>query len=225
MFRPLPGLTAAAVPALALLLALGVWQIQRAQWKADLVAQYEAAESEPPAVLSSALCAGGEGRVTMDLTLGPQELRIYGAGPNGEAGWMIVQPGFGATCAPGGPETQRVLVQTAFETLDGARTQSPRDLHLGPWPPFGRFTPENAPERGEYYRFVAADLALALGLKPEQISTLWAYWDARPPLERVSVTPATHAGYALTWFGLAAALVGVYFAVHARAGRLRLRQG
>jgi surfeit locus 1 family protein len=40
---------------------------------------------------------------------------------------------------------------------------------------------------------------------------------ARDPLP-----PERHLGYAVTWWGLAAALVGVYLAFHARAGRLVL---
>lgn len=224
MFRPLPGLTAAAVPALALLIALGVWQVQRAQWKADLIAGYEAAEAAPPLPLSQALCEGAQGRVDLDLVLEPLELRIYGAGPAGEPGWLIVQPAFGPQCAPGDHELdRRVLVQSGFETLDGVRSASPRILHLDAWPGIGPFTPEDSPETGEFYRFEAPALAAALGLAADQLPPVWAHWDDRTPLERARIAPADHAGYALTWFGLAAALAGVYLAMHARAGRLRFR--
>ena len=42
---------------------------------------------------------------------------------------------------------------------------------------------------------------------------------ARDPLP-----PERHLGYAITWWGLAAALVGVYLAYHLRAGRLVVRR-
>lgn len=37
--------------------------------------------------------------------------------------------------------------------------------------------------------------------------------------------PQRHFGYAMTWWGLAAALLGVYFAFHASRGRLSFRSG
>lgn len=226
-FRPLPGLTLASIPVLALLIALGVWQAQRAQWKADLIAQYEAAGAAPPRPLTAALCAGEQGRVAVDLILGTEELRIYGGGPRGEPGWLIVQLAFAPQCMPGaaGEAGPRALVQTGFETLDGARAASPRVLHLEPWPEAGAFTPRNDPQAGQYYRFDAADLGGAFGVPPDRLSPLWARWDERTPLERATIAPATHIGYALTWFGLAAALLAVYLAMHVRAGRLRLRDG
>ena len=39
------------------------------------------------------------------------------------------------------------------------------------------------------------------------------------------VTADRHFGYALTWWGLALALIGVYVAFHLRTGRLRFRAG
>jgi surfeit locus 1 family protein len=227
--RPLPGLTIASIPALALLLGLGVWQVQRAQWKADLIAQYEAAEAAPPAPLSQALCAAGgtqPGGVSVDLILGPDPLRIYGAGPQGEPGWMIVQAAYAPDCVLGevAPE-RRVLVQTGFETLDGAQSAAPQTLQLEAWPEIGAFTPQNAPGTGDYFRFEAETLAPALGVAPEALVPLWARWEERPVLERVSIAPATHIGYAITWFGLAASLVAIYLALHARLGRLSFRRG
>jgi cytochrome oxidase assembly protein ShyY1 len=42
---------------------------------------------------------------------------------------------------------------------------------------------------------------------------------------RDRLPPEQHLGYALTWWGLAAALVAIYFAVHVNAGRLRFGRG
>jgi surfeit locus 1 family protein len=222
-FRPLPVLTLAAVPLLALLLALGIWQVQRAGWKAELVAELERRAATPPAPLGEALCRDDpSGPVTVDLILGPDPIRIYGAGPDGRPGWLIVQPAYGPQCAPGDHELdRRVLVQTGFEAITGEFRAAPPALSLEPWPESGAFTPENAPERGEYYRFDAA-LAEAAGVPPEALVPVWARWDDRPALGRVSIMPAEHIGYALTWFGLAIALAAFYLAMHVQAGRLRL---
>jgi hypothetical protein len=55
-FRPFPVLTIIAVPALAALIALGVWQSQRAGWKAELITQFEQAAKADPLLPEAALC-------------------------------------------------------------------------------------------------------------------------------------------------------------------------
>ncbi len=219
--RPLPGLTLACIPVLILLLALGVWQVQRAGWKADLVAEWEAREAAPPVPLSEAVCEPERGGpVTLDGAEASAELRMYGAGPDGTPGWLILVPVRGS-CAEG----ERVaLAETAFEPLSGERRAAGGPLLLERWPEIGAFTPENDTEAGLYYRFDAAELAAALDAPEAALVPWWARWETRSPLERTSIAPATHIGYAATWFGLAAALVGVWLALHARLGRLRFGQ-
>lgn len=58
LFRPLPVLTICAVPCLALLISLGVWQLGRAREKADLIATWAAAQAKAPADLQAWLAAG-----------------------------------------------------------------------------------------------------------------------------------------------------------------------
>ncbi|RZJ96144.1 MAG: SURF1 family protein, partial [Brevundimonas sp.] len=43
------------VPALVLLIALGVWQVQRLAWKERLIAVSDAAAAQPPASLATVL--------------------------------------------------------------------------------------------------------------------------------------------------------------------------
>ena len=45
-FRPSLWMTVFAVPALAALIALGVWQVERRSWKLDLIARVEARLAE-----------------------------------------------------------------------------------------------------------------------------------------------------------------------------------
>jgi surfeit locus 1 family protein len=44
----------------------------------------------------------------------------------------------------------------------------------------------------------------------------------RPEMEE-RLPPERHFGYALTWWGLAIGLIGVYLALHHQRGRLRFR--
>ena len=56
-FRPFPILTIIAIPAFAALIALGVWQSQRASWKANLITQFEQAAKAQPQSPEAVLCA------------------------------------------------------------------------------------------------------------------------------------------------------------------------
>ena len=47
-FRPYPGVTVAAVIATAILVGLGVWQLQRLQWKLALIAEVNGHMTAPP---------------------------------------------------------------------------------------------------------------------------------------------------------------------------------
>ena len=105
MFKPFLGLTLITAPVLAVLIWLGVWQIQRAEWKAGLIADYERAISEPAASASTYLCRDepAAGKVVAKPDTGGKDLRVFGHDAAGDAGWRIFQasrhicPGF-----PGG---------------------------------------------------------------------------------------------------------------------------
>ena len=60
-FRPLPGLTVATLVALAILLGLGTWQLQRRAEKHALLAQIAARESMAPAPIEVLLPVGAYG--------------------------------------------------------------------------------------------------------------------------------------------------------------------
>ena len=50
-FRPFLWLTVVALPALVTLLWLGTWQLQRLEWKNDLIISFEARSSAAPITL------------------------------------------------------------------------------------------------------------------------------------------------------------------------------
>lgn len=221
-FRPLPVLTLLSIPALALLILLGVWQLDRMDQKRAAIAQWEDGQSRVERTLQEAFCevrssAIGH-RVRLEAASEGPELRFHGRGPDGVAGWRI----FRAIPVPCVGGYDFILAETGFETLRGSRAGAP-NLHrvLTP-PPQGAFDARNDPARREFYSFDADAMAPLLDL-PE--GSIWPYgWvvaeGADLPAHLAQTPPERHFGYAVTWFGLALALVAVYLAYHAANGRL-----
>src|SRR5690606_23361642 len=183
-FRPAPRLTAATAASLALLVALGVWQLGRAEDKRALIAEHAAsAAREPfddlhtPACRAPNVVLGATVRAP-DLQVG-EEVRFFGARADGAPGWRILRltPAPDCDCAPASGRCVRddlsVVVEVGFETLAGERSPAPRVLEIRPPPEPNVFTPQNDPEHGEFYRFDAAALARAFGVAPSQVEAGW----------------------------------------------------
>ena len=220
-------LTAAAV---ALLIGLGVWQVQRLRWKEGLIAAAEAAAMKPPEPLDAVL-AGGDVEFRKAMMVCPglatapyvelQSIHEGRAGvrlisacrPVGRDDVLLVDRGF---VADGQAARPRVLASTLPLVLIG-------ELRLTPAP--GALTPP--PANNRFYARDNAAMAKALGVRePVRPETVFALTAINPevPALRPSAPPAAfsnnHFGYALTWFGLAIALAGFYVALL----RLRLRK-
>ena len=90
-FRPFPLLTAFSIPALVALLWLGVWQGQRAQWKADEVAGF-AQKLAAPATPLADICARGlaEQQILGTPPAAGPAVRVFGTRASGKAGWKLV---------------------------------------------------------------------------------------------------------------------------------------
>ena len=220
-FRPLPLLTLLSLPALALLLVLGTWQIQRMQWKADRIEAFQARGEVGD--FRTALCEGFEGAygpsVTGPVPLTGQTLRYYTL--RDRPGWARVGVTRVPACETGGPP-QLVFVETAFESLIGGEREAVNRWRIEPLPAAGAFAGRNDPDTNQWYRFDRAAMAGALGVEADRVATVWARADRGLPQSLAQTPPSRHFGYALTWYGLALALVGVYLAFHAARGRLRL---
>lgn len=226
-FRPYPLLTLLALPALALLIGLGGWQVQRMGWKSELIAAYEAARANPAEDLAGAICGTGAvpGRPVAEAPApsGEGVVRLYGRDRDGRPGWRVFRPAPAPPCM----DADAILIETAFEPInDGVRSET------GAWrierpPQAGAFTPAGDPASGEFYAFEPAAIAASLGLAAAGLSREWvlAGDDGALPAHLSQTPPERHFGYAATWFGLAITLVAVYLAVHAARGRLRVRGG
>ena len=225
MFRPLPVLTLVSLPALALLIYLGSWQLDRRDWKIEELAGYNAIADAPAIDWREAICRlDPPGRA---VTLGSVqdhagEVRFYGRSQSGAPGWRI----FPAVEAPDCVRASPVLAETGFVTLIDS-VESPVNAWRLAAPQRGGYaTPAPNIEAREFYAFDAEAIARALNLTAEEIYA--AAWvgrdDGRVPPALAQTPPERHLGYAVTWFTMALALIGIYLAYHAHAGRLRFRR-
>lgn len=214
------------------LVCLGVWQLQRMAWKEDLLKHLAALKSQAARPLAEVL-AGNEKefvRVSLecpDLMSRPR-LRLYGI-QDGQPGYRLM------TACPIAGGVASVLVDLGFEA-QGPQADTPAaclntpsapDL---PGPSVGILrepdtatfvTPANQPASNLWYSRDLPAMAKTLGAPPPAAffvaleSAPGAAAAGCPLVRRVlpSDLPNNHLSYALTWFGLAAALVGVYVAM------------
>lgn len=223
-FRPYPVLTLIAIPALAALITLGVWQSQRAEWKAQLISRFEQAakaDQQPP---ETVLCGDRpEAGVVVSPPAGDgKALRVFGHDSAGVAGWRLFQ----AVRLPCGA----VLAETGFEMLDiggpGAALPVAEEAKpalrflIEPWPEKPMMAADNAPERNEWHWFDPPGMAADLGVPNLSIPFILTPLNGMPDF-LTRTPPETHIGYAVTWFGMAIAFAVIYALFHVRAGRLR----
>lgn len=202
-FRPRLWPTLIALPAFCVLLALGVWQLERLEWKSALIAAREAALAAPAVALPAV--------PTPDLEFRRVEVRgrflsgqgqRYGLRPrDGGPGYELLTPLLRADGAailvnrgwrPGAaPPTEGTDGEVALEGV----LRFPR--------PPGAFAPEHgpAPETWLWYDLAGLERRLGLALAP-------AVLELEPPAGAGLVN--NHLQYALTWFALAAALAAIY---------------
>lgn len=234
MTRPFPvGLTVATAIAFSILVGLGVWQLQRLEWKRDLLARIEAAKTAPAAPLMEVLAAGGDAdyrRVTAvcpGLSTAPY-VELY-ALIDGEMGSRLIS----ACRLESGPYGS-VLVDRGFvgEAISARPPVQPGDprpdavrgvLRL---PHAGlRIGVKDDPAHGRFFSRRVEPIAAALGAEDPAPFFLMAEtstnpeWKALRPQPLPTDVPNRHLEYALTWFGLAVVLLGVYAAM--LRGRVR----
>lgn len=220
-------LTLVVAAAVAVLLALGVWQVRRLAWKSALIASAEAAAERDPAPLAQVVAEGAPEfrRVIVDcpglssapyvelqsISDGQAGVRLVSACPAAGATWLVDR-GFVGEAISARPSVARSAVPTRLTAV--VRTPSPP----GPMAP--------PPQNGRFFARDAAAMARALGAQgPVAPQTLYALTSTNP--EWLALRPSApppafsnnHLGYALTWFGLAAALIAIYGVM--LRGRLR----
>ncbi len=215
-FRPLLLMTLFSIAAFAALVWLGRWQWERYEQK------LAAAGARAPEITI----------VDYQPLLGGLQF-VHGVRPDThEQGWRVfapVQEGervvfIDADFVTGveGPNAEEVRFPAALR--DGAPIKG---VSLEPRPP-GPFAPAPQPLRRLWF---ATDLA-AMGRNGglENVAKTYVAVGYIGPDGRAvanpfahggdQLPPARHLGYAITWYGLAAVLLAIYFAYHASVGRL-----
>jgi len=225
VFRPYPVLTLLTLAGLGVLIALGAWQLDRRAWKAGLVAQYEAQLAGEPVDMETALCLGqaapGLPARAEPAPYAGHGVRLYSLNRQGAPGWRLFVPLQAPVCAGGG----FILAEAGFDPLPVSPASPegpPARLRYERPPRAGLFTPSHR-GGGEFHAFDRDAMAAALSLEPDALIADWllAADDGRPPAHLTQTPPAQHLGYAVTWFGMALALIGVYLVFHIKTGRLR----
>ena len=188
MTRRLPVLpTIVVLGAVAVLIALGVWQLRRATWKQGLLARYAAAEKAPPIAFPTEPLRDDQLPLFRHAT--GVCLRVVGrraiGGENqaGEPGYVQI-----VDCATGA-EGPGMSVEVGWSKDPNAK------VNWAGGPVSGIIVPD----RHSRMRLVAA--GAPPGLEPSKT----------PDVSTASpVTPAGHRGYAATWLALAVIALVIY---------------
>ena len=231
-FRPYPGVTVAAVIATAILVGLGVWQLQRLQWKLALIAEVNGHMTAPPLPLGEALKKGADAmqyrRVALEGRFdNTKEAYVFTTAAGGEAVYHVLTPFLT-------DDGHSLLVDRGYvpkEKLDPA-TRTPvagATRLVGVWrvpDAPGTFTPAPDAAHRIWYSRDLKEIAAADHIQLAAPVVIEA--DATPnpggwPKGGQTVVSFRneHLSYAVTWFGLAAGLLGVYLAYHVSKGRMR----
>lgn len=225
--RPGPALIAATFVALAILLSLGTWQLYRLQWKEALVAEIAARQKAAPAKLADVERMVADGTdidylpATVSGTFDHAKEQYFFATDDGKVGYHVYTPlalEDGRTVFVNRgfvPEALKAPSSRAEGQVDGpvtvvglARAQL---LSKPSW-----VVPENEPQKKLYFwkdlDAMAKDAAIpADRLVPFFIDAGSTSNPGGWPKGGVTQLdlPNNHLSYALTWYGLAAALVVV----------------
>ena len=223
-FRPLPLLTVLSILGLGILVWLGNWQYSRYAGKQNL----DPADLPPIQSITAEV---------IDLP-GKAVQNVYGIA-DGEPIWrryvLVTRASDQATLlmaadATGGANPLDMAVPGGL-TLEV-------DVRI--FERVGRPSPRNLPEENTWLVFDRAGILSKYGLgntdipvaepvdltirNAEDLAQVRVTQNPYGAPEVIDPLPAErHFGYALTWWGLAMALVGVYFAFHHSKGRLRFR--
>jgi len=220
------GLTIVTAIAMAILVGLGVWQLQRLKWKEAILAHVAALQTAQPIAAEPVLDGLAHGRdadftrvsVSCPGLAHAPFLELYAIGPNGQAGARLI-----SACPVDGASHRSLLVDRGFvpddvtarpkvDPADAAPTRVTGVLRKPDRPSF--FAAKNRPSRW----FVRDIPAMAAALRAPSPAPIFLYAETSTNPEFKALTPAPlpseipnrHFEYALTWFGLAAALACVY---------------
>jgi surfeit locus 1 family protein len=225
--KGLVALTAFTVAGLAVLIGLGLWQLERLEWKEGLIAQIEARSEGAPITLEEGIAIARNGRdpnyyrLHVEGRFHHAKERYLYAVSDGRVGWHVITP---LETADG----DMALVDRGF-VPDGLRDPSSRApgqiegvvavTGIVRSPEIqGIFTPDNEPEANRWFwrdldglarsMFPEGTIEVAPFFVEAEKSDVPGGWPegGQTRLE----LPNSHLQYAITWFLLALCLVVIY---------------
>lgn len=192
----------------AILISLGVWQMQRLAWKQGVIADIEARIAAPPVQLPDNLDPERDAYLPVEVTgvLGSEYLQILVSKKGAGAGYRIIRPmlrtdgrimvdmGFVATADASGLKFEEGPPLTVIGNL-----QWPQETD--------NFTPAPDLDKNIWFARDVQAMAGALGTAPVLVVRRDAPQSGGPvsplPVD-TSAIPNDHLQYAITWFSLAA---------------------
>lgn len=205
----------------AILVSLGVWQMQRLDWKLGVIADIDARIEAAPIPLPDVLDPEGDTYLPVEVrgVIGQDYLRVLVSQKEIGAGYRIISP-----FDMGG---RRVLLDRGFTPVD----QSDVPVHEGSetvrgnlqWPQeTDGFTPEPDTAKNIWFARDVAAMAQALNTEQTLVVAKQTSFDDAPisplPVD-TSAIPNDHLSYAITWFSLAAIWIAMTLAFTLRARR------
>lgn len=230
-FRPTLWATVAVAGALAVLLGLGTWQLERRAWKEQLLETRAERLSAPALSYADIAAAAGNEIETLEFRpvrlrgryLDDSVLKLLSRTRGGQAGFHLI-----AALAIEG-ESAVVLVDRGWAPVGGDAAAAPLpagvleiDGFVRRFETPGRFTPDNDPDAGAWFYLDGDQMAAALGVAAVAPVYVQQAPGAGPPgAYPVGGVPDvalrnTHLQYALTWYALAVALLVIYVIFHLR---------
>lgn len=188
----------------AILVALGSWQLRRLEWKTAILAEIDARLAAAPVDVPAEPTVEADQylRVRATGTLDPGELHVYTSAPPRGVGYRVIAP---MTLADG----RRLLLDRGFVPIaekDAARATGPIAVTGSlAWPQeTDSFTSPPDREKNIWFARDVALMAAALGTEPAMIVVAESEGPAGPmPLPVTVNIPNDHLQYAITWFLLA----------------------
>jgi surfeit locus 1 family protein len=218
----------AALAALAILLALGTWQVKRLAWKEGLITSIETRMKSAPLPLAEVekrfAETGDVDYVPVALTgaLAPAGEQYFLSTHEGESGWNIY--------APLQLSDQRVVMLNRgfvpYDLRDPAKRPGANPAGVVNVTGLARnalaakpssITPENDPAKNVWYWKDLASMAENARVPQDKLLPFFVDdWTEQKsgalPVTRTTIIslPNNHLQYAITWYGLAAALAGIW---------------
>jgi surfeit locus 1 family protein len=220
------GLHIATLVGLAILIALGTWQVKRLAWKEGLIASIEtrmAGASEPLSAVEEKFKRLGDVDylpVTLAGTVLNEREQYFLSTHDGQSGWNIYTP---LQLADG----RALMLNRGFVPYDlrdpakrpGSQPEGAQSITGLARNPLAAkpssITPDNDAKSNTWYWKDLNGMAANAGIAADRLLPFIVDdWSERSslPVTRTTIVslPNNHLQYAFTWYGLAAALAGVW---------------